>query len=115
MTGNGPPWGVLPHLPFVVLAALFPLTWANPSLRQRQWSLTGLMLLGAAAANFSLLCLFFGEHERYLADFVPPLLLLAAVCALAGLHAAQRSRRRFLPWIAGSLVSALAGYAIFTA
>lgn len=108
------PWGILPHLPFVALAALFPLSWINPRLRQRQWVLAGMMLLGAGAANFSLLCLFFGGEERYLPDFVPGLLLLAAVVAMAGLDAAQRTPRRFLYWITGSLVAALAAYALFT-
>lgn len=110
----GRPWGILPHLPFAFLAFLFPFSWMDRRLRQRPWVLSGLLLLGAAIANFTVLCLFFGGEERYLVDFVPGMLLLGSVVALVGLDAARRTSRRSWRWMLRSLVVVLTTYAIAT-
>ncbi|MFZ5494451.1 MAG: hypothetical protein ACOZE5_03820 [Verrucomicrobiota bacterium] len=104
-------WGLGPHLPFTLLGLLFPLTWLRRTLRDAGWIFAGVLLAGAAAANLGLLCLFFGEQERYLLDFTPPLLLLAATTALALLSWA---RSRLAAWSARILISSLAAYAIAT-
>jgi hypothetical protein len=111
MTG-GSPIGVLPHLPFVALAFLCPISWFFFVQQRASLVLAGLLLLGASLANFSLLCLFFGGEERYLLDFVPPALLLAATTAAAMLCASQRNR--FLHIFTGVTISLLATYSILT-
>lgn len=107
-------WGLLPHLPFSLLGLLFPLTWLHRPLREARWVLGGLLLAGAAMANFGLLCLFFGEQERYLLDFVPPLLLLAVLTALALLGSAPRLISRLAARILQVLIAGLGAYAIAT-
>jgi len=105
-------WGLLPHLPFAVLGALFPLTWLQPALRDRRWLLGGLLPAGAAFGNFSLLCLFFGGEERYMTDFVPPLLLLATTTAMALLAWSGRGQSRLCFFGARLLIGGLAGCAL---
>ncbi len=110
----GSTFGIVPHLPFTILAVLLPLSWMPKRGRDGHAVLLGLVLLGAGASNFGLLCLFFGDQERYLVDFCPPLLLLAASAALAVLAAARRLRWRTARLGIGLLVFIPACYAIAT-
>jgi hypothetical protein len=108
---NGRAYGVLPYLPFVVVALALPFTWRRPRLRNPRWILTTGTLVGAGVANLALLCLFFGGEERYLLDFAPPILLAAAATALAFVpEGPSRLGARFLP---GGL-AVLIGYGLFT-
>ena len=73
---NGHPFGVLPHLPLAGCAALLPALLLFRRVRQdRSWVGVSAVLLGSALANLFMLCLFFGEVDRYLVDFAPPALL----------------------------------------
>lgn len=105
-------WGLVPHLTIVLLGLLFPLSWRHPPLRDARWILTGVLLAGTAVANLGLLSLFFGEQERYLLDFSPPLLLLASFTALAVLDQAGRLRSALVSRSVRWLVAALALYAV---
>lgn len=82
---GGRPFGILPHLTLVVLAAGFPLTLFCRALRRDAgWTVGGGFLLGTALANLVVLSMFFWGEARYLVDFAPPALLLAAgMAALA--------------------------------
>lgn len=111
---GGRSFGVLPHLPIVALAVLYPVAWLIIRTERSRWILSGLVLGGGALANLGLLCLFFGGEERYLLDFVPPLFLLAAATGLSLLAACRRLSRRYPYWITGVLVCALAAYAVFS-
>ena len=112
VVGYGRPYGVLPYLTFIVLAAALPLTWRNPRLRDAHWILTNGTLVGAGAANLALLCLFFGGEERYLLDFAPPVLLAAAATTLALMNHLPTGAwtRRLVPAGIGLLVV----YGLFT-
>lgn len=77
------PFGVMRYVPWLWLAILLPATWFMVRERDRCWVLGTAVTGGAAVANFLLLSLFFGEMDRYLLDFVPPLYLAACAVGLA--------------------------------
>ena len=83
---NARPFGLLPHLPFVALAFLLPLTWMKGCRRGgARWMISTGVITGLSLANFALLSLFFGGEDRYLVDFVPGLMLVAVAMMLAAL------------------------------
>jgi len=115
--GSEDPFGILPNLPFCWLAFLAPLLWMRCQQEKRaigRWlALFGLGFLAIAAVT---LC-FLGSTNRYMVDFLPLLLLAAAIGLLmvagkAGL--ARATRRLFSAGVAAIVVysaafSALAG------
>lgn len=107
-------WGMLPHLPLAALGALFPLTLLHRPLRESRWFMPGVMLAGAGLANFCLLCLFFGGEERYMLDFTPPWMLLAATTALALLDQARHRSRPGAMVTARLVVGGLIAYTLAT-
>jgi hypothetical protein len=99
------PFGVLRYIPWLWLALLLPLAWWLVGARDRRWVLGTAVAGGAAVANFFMLSLFFGEVDRYLLDFVPPLYLAACAVALAML---ARLDREGPAWLRRSLLIGLA-------
>jgi len=101
--GPFPPFGILPLLPFVALALAAPFAWlrGGGARRERQAFLAaaGLTFL----APFVLACLFFGSTTRYEEEFLPGLVLLAALGVLA-LESAGRVR----PWLRAAWAALLA-------
>jgi tetratricopeptide (TPR) repeat protein len=88
------PFGILTNIPFAALALAAPLAWRDRPEEERR-SLRG--FAAAAAILFAgaalVLGLFYGSCSRYEAEFLPPLILLAAVGAL-GLERLPAARRR---------------------
>lgn len=81
--GPFPPFGVLPNLPFALLALALPAAWRiggpdRPALRP---FLIAALIFFAAPAAVALL--FFGSTTRYEMEFLPELMLLAAIGVLA--------------------------------
>ncbi|HUJ72261.1 MAG TPA: tetratricopeptide repeat protein [Verrucomicrobiae bacterium] len=111
------PYGVLTNIPLVWLALAVPLTWRNrpgPTSAALRWFVTAvglLFLMGALTV-----CTFFASSARYEVEFLPALVLLAAIgvlglaCATAptsesGSGQAERlARRRAVCWGWGLLV-----------
>ena len=87
---GGRPFGLLPHFTLACAALLLPLTWFSARLRREpRWLFGGLFWFGAGMANLAVLCLFFGGEYRYLVDFAPSALLIAAALMLAVLQATR--------------------------
>ena len=101
------PFGVLPNLPFVILALLAPVAaWGRP--RLARWLAAA---AGVTGVGLLVLCSFNGASNRYMIDFLPGLVLLAAVAVLA-LDAQLRGAPRVLAraaWGAALAWSALFG------
>ena len=78
------PVGLIANVPFIILAAAVPLVFRFPDAGVRR---TFAPLVGAilwiAAANATLLCLFFATCLRYQMAFAPALIVLAALGVLA--------------------------------
>ena len=101
------PYGILPDIPFALLALAAPLAWRG---RAEPFARFGAVVGLAAAAAAAPLLLFYGNCSRYEMEFLPPLLLLAAlgVFGLEQALAARRGWRRLvrLGWVlllAGSI------------
>ncbi|HEU5397251.1 MAG TPA: tetratricopeptide repeat protein, partial [Verrucomicrobiae bacterium] len=110
--GLGEPFcGILVNYPLAWLALAVPLAWRTPaagtasSLRWFAW----IALLVFATCGLTL-CLFFSGSSGYLPDFLPSLMLLAAlgVLALEQRLTAAKTRR----WVARTIWSALLAYSI---
>lgn len=78
-------FGLLPNLPFVLLAVVPLLALALPRVRRAAadplWIMLAL-IAAAAALNTAILLFFFGSCIRYMVDFTPCLVLLACVGVL---------------------------------
>ena len=104
--GSENPYGLLPNAPFSWLALAAPLAWARwrgRDPRLGRW----LALFGATFGVMAVTVMCFAwSATRYMVDFLPSLLLLAAV----GLFALAEAGRRLLRWAA---VAAVAVTAVF--
>ena len=83
------PFGILPNLPFTALALLGPIAVRGRPRLSRWWWSAGGIALAAAAPVF----LFGGACGRYMVDFLPALVLLAAA-AVFGLETGLGGRLR---------------------
>ena len=73
------PFGILPNLPFVLLCLLAPLAArGRPRLGSWMAAVAGMAMVTAAVLFF-----FFFAANRYMVDFLPGLVLLAAIVVLA--------------------------------
>jgi len=91
------PVGAIPMLPFVLCAAAVPLGFHGLAAGRRK-PLAAIIaaILAVFASNAVLLCLFFGTCLRYQLEFLPALVLLAAVGLLAlESHLPERRLPRF--------------------
>jgi len=114
--GMEDPFGLLPNMPFWLLAAAAPVMWScwfrgQHALRAWMWFF-GLCF----AATVSPVLFFGGATNRYMVDFLPPLLLLAGMglLMLGSLDAGFRPGR----WLrrgAGAVVSLTVAFNIFVA
>ena len=88
------PFGILANIPFAALALAAPLAWRGRPEDERR-ILRGLAAAAAIlfAASALVLDLFYGSCSRYEVEFLPPLILLAAVGAL-GLERLPAAGRR---------------------
>jgi hypothetical protein len=102
------PFGILPNLPFVTLLLLCPLAAAGRP-RLARW----LAVVAGLSAGTGLLLLFFcGAANRYMVDFLPGMVLLAAIAVFA-LEMRMVGLARFcarLGW--GVLLAWSAGFAV---
>jgi tetratricopeptide (TPR) repeat protein len=101
------PFGVLTNIPLVWLALAVPLEWRSRSIQERgalRWFVTAACLLfGMCALTLGVYCAAAGRYE---VDFLPALVLLAAV-GIFGLERAladQAARRRLVRWGWGVLL-----------
>jgi hypothetical protein len=77
------PFGLLPHWTLGVLALATPLTLLRRAWRRDgAWPSLAILVLGLAITNLFAVCLFFGEVDRYLNDYVPLALLGGCVVLL---------------------------------
>jgi len=79
-------FGLLPNLPFVAFAALIPLALVRRrcrDLEDKRKRAALAVIAGAACLSTALLLCFFGNCVRYMADFTPWFMLLAACAVLA--------------------------------
>jgi len=101
-------FGVLTNIPLVWLALVVPLTWRDRSARAcsgQRWFLVAVTLLFGICALT--LCLYCAANFRYEVDFLPALLLLAAV-GIFGLERSLTGKpiwRRAARWGWGLLMS----------
>lgn len=85
---NADTFGLIPWVPFALLAFVFPVTWWRRDLRQRAWVLGAGFPLAIGLVNLGTLLAYFYQFDRYEVDFVPALMLAAVLTASILLNAA---------------------------
>ena len=102
-------FGILPNLPFAFFSLMSLLAWwrgGSAAGATRLLWLSIAVFAGAASINAVLLLSYFGNCIRYMADFTPYLMFLAAVGVLLG-EAGIKSRKRWNTWVGGAGILAL--------
>jgi len=98
--------GLLTWAPFALLAVGWPLTLMAARRREAAWVLGVGGLWAVAVINFGSLMLYYYFFDRYVLDFLPGLMLVAAVLVSAWLSAARGCCRR----MGAVAIAALLGY-----